>query len=220
MDSLVAYRLLVPLFVLAYGTMASAAPPAALLAPPEDLVQRVRETLPADWTATIEASKITVRPPRPPEFVNLVGGMGQRTTESREAWLDRHRVKFDYQIALRIAPRHTSEQFEQLVVADRSARQRIDELEHHPLASPGKGTVHFPDTPEGRALDQEYDRIRASLRPLPSGYFGSVTVTIEPTQTGYAMFRHEADREQCRKVIESLQQLLTPYAATGDKPSP
>ncbi|MBL9083147.1 MAG: hypothetical protein JNK76_15130 [Planctomycetales bacterium] len=211
------FAVLLPLFVVG---AADAAPQPLLTPPPEDFVRRVRETVPADWTVTIEASSIVARPSRPPEFVNLVGGMLQRNTESREAYLDRHRVKFDYQIALRISSRLTSEQFEQLVRADQTARRRIEELERHPFARPGKGSVSFPETPEGLALDQEYDQLRASLRPLPSGYFGSVTVTIEPTQTRYAMFRHEKDQEQCRQVIESLQQLLTPYAATGNKPSP
>ena len=87
-------------------------------APPADFVKRVAELLPQGWKSEIDGSRLLVRPPMEPVFVNLVSTAGPRQGESLDDFKLRHRVQFDYRIALRCEPALTPDRVRQMIEAN------------------------------------------------------------------------------------------------------
>lgn len=179
--------------------------------PPQDLVALVKKALPDDWTCTSESMALVARPRKPFVFVNLVGADLRRSDETLEHYHQRHVVHFDYRIVLRFVPRMTVDQVDDLVEANEAIQQKLRTIEQDPLATPEKGEFWFAETSKGRALSRQYEELKRSLRPIPYGHHGSVSVYIEPTFLGYARFLRKEDKVESSSVLKDFGALFTPY---------
>jgi len=179
--------------------------------PPQDIATLVRKTLPDDWTCRSESTALVARPQKEFDFVNLVSAEGQRPGESLEQYHRRHIVHVDYRIVLRFVPRMTADQVNRLVEANHAIREKLHAIEQSPLVTPMKGDFWFEGTDKGRALSREYEELKRSLRPVPYGHHGSVSVYVEPTFLGYARFLDKEDERESKSVLRDLGTLFTRY---------
>ena len=193
-----------------FGLSIAAIADESAVAPPLEVTKLVTNILPGSWICESEATRLVVRPRKEPVFVNLVSAGRQQRNESLDEYHRRHTVRFDYRIALRFEPTLSPDRVQQIVKESQAIHQRLQTIERSPLVEQMKGDVYFPQTLEGQALSKEYDQLKSSIRPIPDGYIGKVSVFVEPTDLGYARFLHKETEQECEAVKKQLADQLTP----------
>lgn len=181
------------------------------VAPPEDIAERVVQIIPHTWTCEHEENRLIVRAPKQPVFVNLLNRRSQRPTETLEEYHRRHIVEIDYRIVLRFERKLSQLQIRQISNENWAIEQRLSAIRRNPVVLPFKTEPIFPRTPEGESLSREYAKLKRSIRPIPDGYFGDVSVYIEPTTRGFATFLDKEVKRECEEVIQLLTDQITPY---------
>ncbi|MBL8830061.1 MAG: hypothetical protein JNM18_23985 [Planctomycetaceae bacterium] len=182
------------------------------VAPPPDFTKRVAALLPESWVCENDPKRLIIRPLKNPVFVNLVGTSG-RANETLDDYYKRHTVQVDYRITMRFGPMLSDDQVQHIIKQNESIYAKLQTVERHPLVRQLKGGFEFPRTPDGQTLFKEYEELKQSIRTIPDGYFGDVSVYVEPTHLGYARFLHKASEQECEAVRKLLIAQLKPYTA-------
>jgi hypothetical protein len=187
---------------------------------PQNVMEQVKATLPKGWKCRTEGTALVARPNEEFVFVNMIGAEAPRKGESKDAYRRRHRVTIDYKIALRFAPKLAAREVQALVAANETIQAKLHAIEQDPLVTPMKGDFWFAKTAQGRTLSRQYEELKRSLKPVPYGHCGSVSVYIEPTCLGYARFLDRGDKAASEAVLKDLRALFTRYDADAPNKRP
>jgi hypothetical protein len=184
--------------------------PEAQAADEARIVAAVVKVLPKNWNLERTSTGVALRPNQQPLFVNFTNAEPRRPGESRDDYLRRHVVHFDYCITMEFARKIEPSRVQEMIAQNAAIDKKIKEIQETAKFAQIKG-VPMPETPEEARLVAEYRRLMDSLNRIPCGYLGDTSVYIRSTELGYARFFSQAAKEACETVRSRVAGVLSPY---------
>jgi hypothetical protein len=169
---------------------------------PEPVVKKIASALPAGWTYDSEPAKMILRRIEEPIIVNLFQAEPPNTGETRDHWVQKHKVNIKYRINIRFVHKMDPEQVQKLKEENQNIQHEIEKL--------GRIST-FAMNPEQKELQKKYKKLAKSLNKIPNGHLEGVSVFIEPTFLGYAEFLNKDVAAESKSLIEQVAKTLNPY---------
>jgi hypothetical protein len=182
----------------------------------EAISRKIAANVPSNWICEHGQTGLVLRRTEEPVIINIVSGPGPQQGETWEEYRRKSAVNIKYRIVLRLGSKVDPAQVQKMIADNHRIQREVDSARK--TLRWGKGTPEWPRTPEEQAKQARYYQLVQSLKPIPAGYFGGVSVYIEPTNLRFAEFLSKTTKAECETVIKRLADLLTRYQTEPEKP--
>lgn len=171
---------------------------------------RVSGILQSGWEVVQTGNSIVIMRKEPVTYYNPIAL--PPAGELRTKMIERSRHKERYQITLDIVDKLSAEQYEELKAVNAKTEKELEAKEDRMRSFAGKGD-YLPDTPEEKALYQEYQIALANLpyHRLPDLYDETHSIYVKTTRPPWSAFYVAREELECRAVLENIYSFAEVY---------
>ena len=173
----------------------------------EVINRKITANVPSNWICERGQTGLVLRRTEEPVIINITSGSGPRQGETWEEYRQKSAVNIKYRIILRLGRKVKPAQVQKMIAENHQIQREIDSVKK--TLRWGKGTPQPPRTPEEQVNQAKYYQLIQSLKPIPGGYLGDVSVYIEPTKLGFVL--SDTTKAECEMVIKRVADSLTRY---------